>query len=141
MISEETIKELDQRETPYILGARMRRLKEIREEVLTLAGRYREVYSEGKSSKDPAPLKVKEVWVDDHRYILCLNVKQALKEALDQTGHCFEWANIKQDLKSLQEITIEEQGTEANAKGLAVRSFNLLGWPFLPRFEKYHDAL
>ncbi len=36
-----------------------------------------------------------------------LNVKQTLKEALDQTGHCFEWANIKQDLKSLQEITIE----------------------------------
>ncbi len=84
MISEETMKELDQREIPYILGARMRKLKEIREEVLPRAGRYREVYPEGKSSKDPAPLKVKEVWVDDHRYILCLNVKQARKEALDR---------------------------------------------------------
>jgi transposase len=84
MISEETMNELDQREIPYILGARMRKLKEIREEVLARAGRYREVYPEGKSSKDPAPLKAKEVWVDKHRYILCLNVKQARKEALDR---------------------------------------------------------
>jgi transposase len=84
MISEETIHELDQREIPYILGARMRKLKEIREEVLPRAGRYKEVYPEGESSKDPAPLKVKEVWVDEHRYILCLNVKQARKEALDR---------------------------------------------------------
>ena len=84
MISQETINELDQREIPYILGARMRKLKEIRQEVLTRAGRYREVYPEGKFSKDPAPLKVKEVWVDEHRYILCLNEKQARKEALDR---------------------------------------------------------
>jgi hypothetical protein len=34
------------------------------------AGRYREVHPEGKSSKDPAPLKVKEVRVDKHRYII-----------------------------------------------------------------------
>jgi len=84
MISEATINELDQREIPYILGARMRKLKEIRQEVLPRAGRYREVYPEGKFSKDPAPLKVKEVWVDEHRYILCLNVKQARKETLDR---------------------------------------------------------
>jgi hypothetical protein len=84
MISEETMNELDQRKILYILGARMRKLKEIREEVLPRAGRYREVYAEGKSSKDPAPLKVKEVRVDNHRYILCLNVKQARKEALDR---------------------------------------------------------
>ena len=84
MISEETMNELGQREIPYILGARMRRVKEIRQEVLSRAGRYTEVHPEGPSSKDPAPLKVKEVWVDEHRYILCLNVKQARKEALDR---------------------------------------------------------
>lgn len=84
MISQETMNELDQREIPYILGARMRKLKEIRQEVMPRAGRYREVYPEGKFSKDPAPLKVKEVWVDGHRYILCLNEKQARKEALDR---------------------------------------------------------
>ena len=32
-------------------------------------------------------------------------------------GHCFEWADIKQDLKALQEITIEDKG-----KTLAIRS-------------------
>jgi transposase len=84
MISNETMKELDQREIPYILGARMRKVKEIRREVLSRAGRYAEVHPEGPSSKDPAPLKVKEVRVDSHRYILCLNVKQARKEALDR---------------------------------------------------------
>lgn len=84
MISEETMNELDQREIPYILGARMRKVKQIREEVLSRPGRYSEVCPEGSSLKDPAPLKVKEVWVDKHRYILCLNVKQARKEALDR---------------------------------------------------------
>jgi transposase len=84
MISDGTMKGLDQRKISYILGARMRRVKEIREEVLSRAGRYTEVHPEGFSSKDPAPLKVKEVWVDEHRYIVCLNVKQARKEALDR---------------------------------------------------------
>ena len=84
MISDETMKELDQRKIPYILGARMRKVKEIRDELLTRAGRYAEVHPEGRSSKDPAPLKVKEVRVDSHRYILCLNVKQARKEVLDR---------------------------------------------------------
>jgi transposase len=84
MISKETMNELDQRKIPYILGARMRKVNEIREEVLSRAGRYTEVHPEGRSSKDPAPLKVKDVRVDNHRYILCLNVKQARKEALDR---------------------------------------------------------
>jgi len=35
----------------------------------------------------------------------------------EETGHCFEWADIKQDLKALQEIVIEEQG-----KSLVIRS-------------------
>ena len=84
MISEETIAELDERKIPYILGARMRKVKEIRDGVLSRGGRYREVYSEGNSAKDPAPLKVKEVCVGGHRYVLCLNEKQARKDALDR---------------------------------------------------------
>ena len=39
---------------------------------------------EGVSSKDPAPLKVKEVLVEGKRYIVCLNSKQARKEAWDR---------------------------------------------------------
>jgi hypothetical protein len=62
----------------------MRRIKEIKEEVLSRAGRYREVHPEGVSSKDPSPLKVKEVMVNDRRYIVCVNTKQARKDAADR---------------------------------------------------------
>ena len=84
MVSNETIGALEERSIPYILGARMRRVKEIREEVLSRGGRYQEVYPEGVSSKDPAPLKVKEVWVNNNRYIVCLNPRQARKDDLDR---------------------------------------------------------
>jgi transposase len=40
MISQETMEELEQRNLHYILGARMRRVKVIKEEVLARAGRY-----------------------------------------------------------------------------------------------------
>lgn len=84
MISAKTVRELEQREIPYILGARMRKVNEIKFDVLSRAGRYHEVYPEGQSSKDPSPLKVKEVTIDDRRYIVCLNTKQARKDALDR---------------------------------------------------------
>lgn len=84
MISKETVACLEKEHMPYILGARMRRVTEIRGEVLSRAGRYREVYPEGVSSKDPSPLKVKEVTVDDHRYIVCLNDRQVRKDAADR---------------------------------------------------------
>jgi len=84
MISAETLEELDRREIPYILGTRMRKVNEIKREVLSRQGRYREVRPEGKSSKDPAPLKVKEISLDGNRYIVCLNPKQARKDAQDR---------------------------------------------------------
>lgn len=84
MISAETLKELDKREIPYILGTRMRKVNEIKYDVLSHPGRYSEVYPEGKSSKDPAPLKVKEVFHNEKRYIVCVNTKQARKDAQDR---------------------------------------------------------
>jgi len=86
MISRETLTVLEKPESkvPYILGTRMRNVKEIKEEVLSRAGRYREVYPEGKSSKDPSPLKVKEVRVGENRYIVCVNSRQARKDAADR---------------------------------------------------------
>jgi transposase len=75
---------LEDRQISYILGARMRKVNEIKREVLSRAGRYREVFAEGSFSKDPAPLKVKEVTVDDRRYIVCFNSKQARKDAADR---------------------------------------------------------
>jgi transposase len=84
MISADTLAYLERENIPSILGARMRNVKEIKENVLSRAGRYREVYHEGFSSKDPSPLKVKEVFVDDRRYIVCLNERQAHKDAADR---------------------------------------------------------
>jgi hypothetical protein len=55
-------------------------MKEVREEVLSRAGAYREVHAEGKSSKDPSPLKVKEVAVNGRRYMVCLNPRPARKD-------------------------------------------------------------
>jgi len=84
MISAENVKELEQRQIPYIFGARMRKVKEIKEDVLSHPGRYREVRPEGALSKDPSPLKVKEVFINNKRYIVCLNPKQARKDANDR---------------------------------------------------------
>ncbi|MDD4531814.1 MAG: IS1634 family transposase [Candidatus Pacebacteria bacterium] len=84
MISKEILAHLEMENIYYILGARLRAVKEIKEEVLSRAGRYREVYPEGISSKDPSPLKVKEVNIAENRYIVCLNEKQARKDAADR---------------------------------------------------------
>ena len=62
----------------------MRRSKEVKKEVLSRAGRSREVHPEGSSAKDTSPLKVKEVLVDGRRYIVCLNEKQARKDAANR---------------------------------------------------------
>jgi len=84
MISAENLKKLQQKKIPYILGTRMRKVNEVKRDVLSHPGRYREVYPEGKPSKDPAPLKVKEVSLNGNRYIVCINPKQVRKEAHDR---------------------------------------------------------
>jgi transposase len=84
MISADTLKRLDERDIPYILGARMRKVNEIKNDVLSHPGRYKEVRPEGKSAKDPAPLKVKEVLLNGKRYIVCVNPRQARKDAKDR---------------------------------------------------------
>jgi len=83
MISKDTIATLEKPDCSisYILGARMRRVKEVSEEVLSRAGRYHEVYSEGMDSKAPAPLAVKVVKIDGRRYIVCRNSKQERKDS------------------------------------------------------------
>src|SRR5512135_2132066 len=67
-----------------ILGARMRSQNEVKDEVLSRAGRYRVVHPKRAESTAPSPLKIKEVWVDDRRYIVCLNEDEARKDAADR---------------------------------------------------------
>ena len=86
MISARTIATLESKELDcdYILGARMRSVKEISERVLADRGRYQEITPERKTSKDPSPLKVKEVTIEDRRYVVCLNEEQRRKDAADR---------------------------------------------------------
>ena len=86
MISVKTLDELEkpERHMDYILGARMRISNEVREEVLGRPGRFKEVQPERRKAKDPSPLKVKEVWVEDRRYIVCHNEEQARKDRGDR---------------------------------------------------------
>jgi transposase len=107
MISAATVKALQEKEMPYILGSRMRKVNEIKQEVLSHPGRYREVYPEGKSTKDPDPLKVKEVCVHGRRYIVCLNPRQARKDAQDRQAIL---DGLQQKIKSAPKSLIGNKG-------------------------------
>jgi len=57
MISGATIEKLEKESWQYILGARMRRQKEVRDEVLSRGSRFRVVNPKGENSKDLSPLR------------------------------------------------------------------------------------
>ncbi|MCG2660016.1 MAG: IS1634 family transposase [Kiritimatiellae bacterium] len=86
MISQDTIAQLqaEKRQVHFILGTRLRNVKEIYENVLSRGGRYREVHGPREKSTDPSPLKVKEIHVADRRYVVCLNEEQAKKDRADR---------------------------------------------------------
>jgi transposase len=86
MISKQTITELgaSAREVHFILGARMHRVKEVRQIVSSDSGPYEPVYGPKSSSKDPSPLAVKEVKVGSRHYVVCLNGDQAKKDRADR---------------------------------------------------------
>ena len=104
MISKETRKQLTEHPTApfdYILGCRMRRQKEVTEEVLSRAGRYQEVDKK---------LKVKEVVVEDRRYIVCLNPEEAKRDEI-----------VRQAILDKLQETLDKKGAKAvvNNRGYA----------------------
>ena len=109
MMSADTVKKLEDPETKisYILGTRMRKVKEIKVEVLSRAGRYRDVYPETNRSKDPEPLKVKEVIHNGRRYIVCVNPRQARKDRADREAIL---ESLKEQLKSGVKALIGNKG-------------------------------
>jgi transposase len=109
MISKKTIEELESpgRRWQYILGARMRSLKEVRQEVLSRGGRFREVHSPRVKRKDPSPLKVKQVIVEDRRYVVCLNEEQARKDAHDREAIV---ASLREQLKRGDKSLVGNRG-------------------------------
>jgi hypothetical protein len=109
MISQETIEALEKPERGwlYILGARMRSQNEVKDEVLSRAGRYRVVHPKRAESTAPSPLKIKEVWVDDRRYIVCLNEDEARKDAADREAIV---AALREQLRSGDKSLIGNKG-------------------------------
>ena len=109
MISKETIEALerDERGWQYILGARMRSQNEVKDEVLSRAGRYRVVHPKRVESDDPSPLKVKEVRVDQRRYVVCLNEDEARKEAADREAIV---AALREQLRSGDKSLVGNKG-------------------------------
>ena len=107
MISANTLDKLDEDQMPYILGARMRRVKQISTEILTRSGRYKEVYPESADRRKPAPLKVKEVLHEGTRYIVCLNKRQARKDAADREAIV---ESLKRQLKKGPKALVGNKG-------------------------------
>ncbi|MEW5980146.1 MAG: IS1634 family transposase [Acidobacteriota bacterium] len=109
MISRETLMELDspERGWKYILGARMRSQKEVREEVLSVAGRYRVVHPKSPIRKEPSPLKVKDVVIDGRRYVVCVNEDQAQKDRADREAIL---SSLREQLKKGDKALVGNKG-------------------------------
>jgi hypothetical protein len=107
MISKDTITELEKENLSYILGVRMRLVKEVKTEVLLDDGEYEEVYPEGVHSKDPSPLKVKEVTVNGTRYIVCKNERQARRDEADRNTIV---ESLKEKIKKAPSSLISNKG-------------------------------
>ncbi len=88
MISATTIEQLESEELKmdYILGVRMRKVKEVRDEVLSSEDVFTTVTGKRLATKDPSPLKVREQWVENRRYIVCYNEEQARKDTIDRVA-------------------------------------------------------
>lgn len=86
MISSKTIRELESSTSriSYILGVRMHRQKEVREELLLSPESFREITGGKKKAKDPSPLAVREQMIEGRRYIVCYNEEQAKKDSSDR---------------------------------------------------------
>lgn len=118
MISAEVMERLKETHghTRFILGARMRAVKEVREEVLSREGDYQVVYGARKKNNDPAPLKVKEVFVEDRRYVVCHNEEEAEKDRADREAIV---ASLEDRLKRGDKSLVGNKGYRKFLKALA----------------------
>ncbi|MCP5004269.1 MAG: IS1634 family transposase, partial [Planctomycetes bacterium] len=115
MISRDTIKRLeDEEEMDYILGVRMRKQKEVKEEVLSRAGRYKEIRGKRQNSKSPSPLKVKEVLENGKRYIVCYNEDQSKKDKADRDAIR---ASLEEKLNQGDKSVVGNKGYKKYLKG------------------------
>jgi transposase len=116
MISQKTIEELEKPKTnwKFILGARMRNQKEVRDEVLSRAGAYQTVHPARLNSKDLSPLKVKDVRQNGNRYVVCLNEAQRKKDAFDREAIV---DHLRAQLKRGEKTLVGNKGYRKYLKG------------------------
>ncbi len=106
-------------------------------------------------------LKYKESWQVEHTFramksvletrpeairghvfcsFLALMLKKELYRRLEESGHSFEWAQIKQDLMALTETVIEEQGerlaVRSQCKGVCGKVFQSVGVAIPPHHPR-----
>lgn len=86
----------------YLLGARLRSVKEVRGRGLADRGRSQELPPERKTAQDLSPLKVKAVTLDDRRDVVCLTEEQRRKDAAGRQASVEHWrAPLKRGAKDL----------------------------------------
>lgn len=106
MLSAETLKMLaEDSQSPfdYILGCKLRKNKEVREQILTCGGRFQTVEDN---------LEVKEVLFDGRRYIVCRNPEEAKKDEA-----------TRQAIIAKLKDTIERHGPKALVKNRGYARF------------------
>ena len=69
--------------------------------------RWFESVPERSKAKDPAPLKVKEVWVEERRYVVCLNEEERRKDAHDREAIV---AHLKEQLRNGDKSLVGNKG-------------------------------
>ena len=122
MISEATMQQLKGRSIHFILGARLRKVREVRQKVLSHTGRYQEVHGPRQQSKDPAPLKVKEVCIEERRYVVCHNEEQAKKDRADREAIV---AALREKLKQGSKSLVGNKGYRKFLKATGGGAFEI----------------
>ena len=118
MISKKTIKAIEARGWQYILGARPRAAKEVREEVLTDTGAMTGITVARAHDPEPLTLEIKEVVLprpgedgqepkERRRYVVCRNPAEARRDAASRAAMV---ADLETRLKSGAKALIGNRG-------------------------------
>ena len=109
MVSKATLEVFEKSDPPvhYVIGVRMRRQKEVNLSVLDSCQPWFESVPERSNAKDPSPLKVKDVWVENRRYIVCLNEEERRKDAHDREAIV---AHLKEQLRRGDKSLVGNKG-------------------------------
>jgi transposase len=124
MISKETIGKLESAELGmvYILGARMHRDKEVREQVLGSSEELQVVTGPKHKHGDPSPLAVREQWVGSKRYIVCYNEDQGRKDAADRKAIV---ESLEEKLKGGDKSLVGNKGYRRYLKSAGSQHFTI----------------